>query len=187
MEPATFDHEYLRRLTEGDPDTERHFCDYFGDLLWAMLRPRVRCHELMEDIRQETFARVFRGLRTRGIEHPERLGAFVVAVCRNVQYEAFRRESRFREIGEESQTMIDPASGADRDYLTRERREQVAKVMSEMPEKERALLTAVFLQERDKDEICAQFGVDRDYLRVLLHRARARFKSGFVKAFSAKQ
>ncbi len=43
------------------------------------------------------------------------------------------------------------------------------------------LLKAVFLDERDRDEVCREFGVDRDYLRVLLHRAKQEFKTEYVK------
>jgi len=33
VELVTFDHEYLRLLTEGDPITEGHFVSYFGELI----------------------------------------------------------------------------------------------------------------------------------------------------------
>jgi RNA polymerase sigma-70 factor (ECF subfamily) len=32
------------------------------------------------------------------------------------------------------------------------------------------------LEERDKDLICKEFGIDRGYLRVLLHRAKSSFR-----------
>jgi RNA polymerase sigma-70 factor, ECF subfamily len=39
----------------------------------------------------------------------------------------------------------------------------------------------VFLDERDRDDVCREFGVEREYLRVLLHRAKQEFKVEFVK------
>jgi RNA polymerase sigma-70 factor (ECF subfamily) len=48
-----------------------------------------------------------------------------------------------------------------------------------MKERDRDLLRAIFLEEKDKNEICREFGVDREYLRVLLHRAKGRFRSTF--------
>jgi len=47
--------------------------------------------------------------------------------------------------------------------------------------RDRLLLKAVFLDERDRDEVCREFGVERDYLRVLLHRAKQEFKIEYVK------
>ena len=54
-------------------------------------------------------------------------------------------------------------------------------ILLELPERDRLLLKAVFLDERDRDEVCEEFGVERDYLRVLLHRAKQEFKTEYVK------
>ena len=35
--------------------------------------------------------------------------------------------------------------------------------------------------ERNKDELCREQGIDRDYLRVLLHRAKERFRRKYCK------
>jgi RNA polymerase sigma-70 factor (ECF subfamily) len=48
-----------------------------------------------------------------------------------------------------------------------------------MRERDRDLLRAIFLEEKEKEEICREFGVDREYLRVLLHRAKERFRLSF--------
>ena len=45
-----------------------------------------------------------------------------------------------------------------------------------MTPKDRFLICAIFLDERDKDEVCREQGVGRDYMRVLLHRAKQRFR-----------
>ena len=181
-EPAIFDDNYIRLLVDGDPATEQHFVAYFGDLLWAMLRSRVRSPQLLEDVRQETFLRVLRNLRTSGMEHPERLGPYVVSVCRNTLYETFRSESRFCEMGDEGSAMVDPAAGADQACITGERKRQVEAVLKGLPKKDRDLLKALFLDEMDKDEICRKFAVDRDYLRVLLHRARLKFRAAYSQS-----
>jgi RNA polymerase sigma-70 factor (ECF subfamily) len=49
-----------------------------------------------------------------------------------------------------------------------------------LPERDRRLLQSVLLEERDKDEVCAEFGISREYLRVLLHRAKHSFKSFYI-------
>ncbi len=55
--------------------------------------------------------------------------------------------------------------------------ERVRKILSALPARDRELLKAVFLEEEDKDAVCRDIGVDRDYLRVLLHRAKEKFRS----------
>jgi RNA polymerase sigma-70 factor (ECF subfamily) len=63
---------------------------------------------------------------------------------------------------------------------------KVREILEELSEKDRRLLREVFLEERDKDEVCRDFGVDRDYLRVLLHRAKQSFKSLYLKSMEAR-
>jgi RNA polymerase sigma-70 factor (ECF subfamily) len=58
---------------------------------------------------------------------------------------------------------------------------KVREILLDLPARDRALLKAVFLDERDRDEVCREFGVDRDYLRVLLHRAKQDFKVEYLK------
>jgi RNA polymerase sigma-70 factor, ECF subfamily len=41
------------------------------------------------------------------------------------------------------------------------------------------------LEERNKDEVCAEFGITREYLRVLLHRAKKSFKSRYTSRLRA--
>ena len=44
------------------------------------------------------------------------------------------------------------------------------------PQKIEAFFGRSFFDESDKDTVCRDYGVKREYLRVLLHRARCRFR-----------
>jgi len=182
IEPPFFDADYIRRLAACDQQTEQHFTAHFTDLLKVKLRFRIRSPQAMEDVQQETFLRIFRNLRKNpdAIEHPERLGAYVNAVCNNVLLELFRLEGRFRNW-DDTADPADERVNIDGDYVTAEGKKQVVALLQELPEKDRELLKRVFLDEEDKDEICRTFQVDRNYLRVLLHRAKARFKASLSK------
>ena len=58
-------------------------------------------------------------------------------------------------------------------------------LMNGMTPKDRFLICAIFLDERDKDEVCREQGVRRDYMRVLLHRAKKRFRQLLAETQSA--
>jgi RNA polymerase sigma factor (sigma-70 family) len=70
--------------------------------------------------------------------------------------------------------------------VTEQRRRQVNSILEELPERDRELLRMFFLEEHDKSEICKRFKVREDYLRVLLHRAKLRFRSCIRKQFSRR-
>jgi RNA polymerase sigma-70 factor (ECF subfamily) len=60
--------------------------------------------------------------------------------------------------------------------IAEETSRRVRDVLKSLPERDRNVLRAIFLEEKEKDEVCSQFGVDRNYLRVLLHRAKDKFR-----------
>jgi RNA polymerase sigma-70 factor (ECF subfamily) len=176
MDFYSFDAVYLERLSAGDPDTERHFTKYFSDLILIKLRSRQHSREAIEDIRQETFLRVLQTIRKNGIRDPERIGAFVNSVCNNVMLEHFRAGKKLTLTEEEPPERPDQQANAEQELVTRQEQTRVRTVLSRISAKNRRLLSAIFLEERPSAEVCRQFGVDQNYLRVLLFRARAQFK-----------
>jgi RNA polymerase sigma-70 factor (ECF subfamily) len=178
-----FDQSYLERLCSGDFRTESHFVAYFSELIQLKLRSRVNSPQAVEDLRQETFARVFATLRSEGrLKQPERLGAFVNSVCNNVLLEHYRSSSRENSIeDEESANVPDPSLDVVAILSHKEMEHRVRQVLEELSERDRRLLREIFLEERNKDAVCRDFGVDRDYLRVLLHRAKQAFKAVYLK------
>jgi RNA polymerase sigma-70 factor (ECF subfamily) len=187
LNKTPFDAAYLDRLRDGDAETEKHFVAHFSNVIRLSLRYRLRSWELIEDIRQETFLRVLNFVRSdRSLDHPERLGAYVHSVCINVMMELLRASTRHPPIPEEALELADRRVNLEKTIVTRERKELVRAVFSELAEKDRDILRAVFLEEADKDDICGRFQVDRDYLRVLVHRAKTRFRDAFEKSGLAR-
>jgi RNA polymerase sigma-70 factor, ECF subfamily len=178
-----FDDSYLERLREGDFRTEEHFVSYFSELIRIKLRSRLHSQQAIEDVRQETFVRVLAALRSSGgIREPGRLGPFVNSTCNNVLLEHYRSATRQSSLEEgNSEEFPDKTVDALSVLVAKQVQENVRRVVDELPERDRRLLKEVFLEERHKDEVCHDFGVDRDYLRVLLHRAKLSFKSLYLK------
>lgn len=183
MQFQSFDESYVERLRAGDFRTQEHFVVYFSELIQLKLRSRLHSPQAIEDVRQETFVRVFTTLRSdRSIRQPERLGAFVNSTCNNVLLEYYRSSSRHSSLEDEEEKDV-PAVVVDfvGAVAAKQMEEKVREILAELPEKDRRILREVFLEERDKDDICRDFGVDRDYLRVLLHRAKQSFKALYLK------
>jgi len=175
-----FDGAYIQRLIAEDPETESHFSRYFGELLTLKLRSRLRSSAQVEDAKQETFARVLTSLkRKNALATPASLGAFVNSVCNNVLFELYRAGSRTTPLEDD----VDPPDERRPDVVATlaagEERMKVRRALESLPEKERELLRWLFFEERDKDMICRELNIDRNYLRVLVHRAKARFREQF--------
>jgi RNA polymerase sigma-70 factor, ECF subfamily len=175
-----FDRPYVERLIAEDEDTERHFLKYFDDLLSLKLRSRLRSPSLVEDAKQETFVRVLRTLKQKGgLESPESLGAFVNSVCNNVLFELYRAEGKASPLEEGHEVSDEGRASAEVMVMAHEEEERVRRALSALPAKEKDLLRWLFFEDRDKDEVCRELNVDRNYLRVLLHRAKNHFRDRY--------
>lgn len=183
MELFVFDDDYVRRLREGDRDTANHFHAYFRDLLLLKLRRRLASIDAIDEVRQEVFTRCFQHLGE--LREAKKLGAFVNSICNRVLMEYYRAEGRTEPLTDEAEEIPDPADAvASLDSARSVVR--VRRVLEAMPQRDSDILRAVFLDEGDKEEICRRFGVERDYLRVLLHRAKEKFKSFYLRRKSGR-
>lgn len=177
MELYAFDEAYLTRLREGDSSTESHFVVYFSQLLQLKLRARYLPPEVVDDLSQETFTRVFRSLRADGgIRQGDRLGAFVNSVCNNVLLEHYRAGSKNIPLDPSHSEIADRVLNLEKLAISAENAQIVRNILTHLPDRDRAILSAIFLEDLDKDEVCRKFSVNRDYLRVLLHRAKEKFR-----------
>ena len=176
-----FDSAYVQRLIAEDPDTEQHFTRYFGELLSLKLGARLRTRTQIEDAKQETFVRVLTTLKRKGgLESAASLGAFVNSVCNNVLFELYRLGGRTEALPEDVDPPDERHADAESMVLAGEDRQRVRRALEALAPKERELLNWLFFEERDKDRICRDLNVDRGYLRVLLHRAKAKFKAQYL-------
>lgn len=183
VEQSSFNFEYLARLKDQEPDTETHFVNHFTNVLQARLRFQLRSRQLIDDVCQETLLRVLIHVR-RGTQI-ERLPAFVHAVSKNVVLEALRGQQKHSTTEQEFPDLPDVRIDFDASLITKQRQAAVRQVLAELPDKDRRILQRLFLDEAERDELCAELGVDGEYLRVLLHRAKLRFRTALARTRTA--
>jgi RNA polymerase sigma-70 factor (ECF subfamily) len=181
-----FNREYIERLVAGDQETEQHFVRYFGDLLSLKLRSRLRSAAAIDDAKQETFLRVLTTLKEKGgLASAGSLGAFVNSVCNNVLFEIYRAQARAVPIPDDTDEPTEDRPGVESELMTAEEHARVRQALGALPERETEILRWLFFEDRDKNEVCRELNVDRNYLRVLVHRAKARFRDALTATQSA--
>src|SRR5271156_5240503 len=169
LELFAFDASYVEKLQAGDAQIEGHFVNYFSELIRLKLRSRLNSKEAMEDVRQETFKRVLTLLRGNGgLRQPDRLGPFVNSVCNHVLFEHYRSQKRAKAtIDQEVEATI---AGREPSALSlleaKDTAHVVRQILKQLPERDRRLLQSVLLEERNKDEVCAEFDITREIGRA---------------------
>ena len=152
-----------------------------------VLRPKLRfkvCYELgflcpdVDDIVQETLARFLVASQKEQVRNREAAGAFVNGICRNVILEYQRRSHRDDPMPE---VVPEPPGKALPKTELFELREAIARGMEELPDRDRRILRAFYLEETTKEEILEQNGMTDQNFRVVLCRAKERFRRIYVE------
>jgi RNA polymerase sigma-70 factor (ECF subfamily) len=180
MDLFAFDDEYVRRLRDGDPETEEHYVHYFKLPLTLKLRRRGLSPSDIEDVIQITHLRVFEKLRHgEGIRDGHAFGGWVYTICTHVAQEYERKHRQTSELDEE---LPSEAEGALRELISKETKLRVRRALRSLAkddQRDADILRDLYFKDLDKDEICGKHGVDRNYLRVLIHRALKKFREEY--------
>jgi RNA polymerase sigma-70 factor, ECF subfamily len=151
------------------------------------LRPRVRfkvCYEVgflcpdVDDIVQETLTRFFVAAKDHKVRNTEAPGAFLNGICRNVISEYRRRSLRDQPMPE---TIPEPPERRMQEAELFELREAIARGMEELAPRDRRILRDYYLEEKSKEEILNVIGMTDENFRVVLCRAKERFRNIYLE------
>lgn len=173
--------EYARLLAEvraGHHSAEAELVARLQPPLGAVLRHRTGNRQTAEDLSQETLIVVLRAAREGAVKEPEALVEFALGTARRLLLNESRKQQRQRTDCDEH---IAESADADTPSVTsriesHELQRRVATVLAELKnERDRQVLYAYYLQERDSVEVQASHNLDSLQLARILHRARKRF------------
>ena len=172
-----FNDTYLEALARRDPSTEENLITVFSRPIKNKLRTHLHSAQTIDDAYQETLLRIFSYFRQgKTLRNPACLPAFIHAVTANVALETVRATRRNNCSTNELCDLPDRKPDPEGATITRERCQTVRRILCEMSNTDRELLRRICLDDEDRDQICHDFRVTREYLRLLLYRARARFR-----------
>lgn len=174
MDYFPFDDDYVRRLREGDPTTEEHYSSYFPPKLRIVLGVMGLRAQDADDVIQDTLMRVLVKVKANEIRDGHTFGKYVVTTCRNIAKEEFRKSRKTDQLddGDERPNDDNPETVAIKHQLSL----LIQMLVSSLGERDAAVLRELFLEERDKDEICLRHNLTRKNLRVIVHRAIRRLR-----------
>ena len=151
------------------------------------LRLKLRfkvCYEVgfacpdVEDIVQETLARFLVASQDDKIRNTEAAGAFLNGICRNVILEYRRRSQRDEPMPD---VVPEPPGRSLAETDLFELRQAIARGLADLPERDRRILRSFYLEEKTKEEILLQTGLSDQNFRVILFRAKEKFRAIYLE------
>lgn len=190
----------VARLRDRDEQAFTALVDDYTPAMLRVARSYVGTHELAEDVVQETWIGVVRGIGT--FEGRCSLRSWIFTVLINTAKSRGRREARDREVARESygpsvdprrfRPAGDPWAGHWRDgqepsafpetpeesALGAELMALARRELDKLPERQRAVVTLRDLVGMDSQEVCELLDLTPANQRVLLHRGRSAIRAG---------
>jgi len=169
--------ELVERIRCGESDGMAELYAIFAKGVRFYLCRQLGAQELDDKI-HDTYLTVVRAIRRGELREPERLMGFVrTVVRRHVAAHIEKMVSIRRDHAEleSSLRVVDPRENPEENAMLRQRNELIQKVLSELSDRDREVLTRFYLHEQSQDQICTEMGLTETQFRLLKSRAKARF------------
>jgi RNA polymerase sigma-70 factor, ECF subfamily len=170
--------DLVNRIQNGETDGMEELHRLFSQEIRSYLSPQIGPQGLEERLR-DALALVIQAIRRGEVREPERLLDFIrTAVNRQVTdnvdgvVHVKAEESAIESAGDVIYAEGFPASGT----MRREEEELMKRVLRELSDRDREILTRFYLQEQSQSKICLEMGLSETYFRLLKSRAKARFE-----------
>jgi RNA polymerase sigma-70 factor (ECF subfamily) len=174
--------ELVERIRAGERAIEDALVLQYSRGVQFAISQSVSDGSVVEDLYQECFRMVLEKVRAGEVHDPDRLSGFICSLARNIVIEYFRKTSR-REIYHAStdERAVPSREPSQLDALLRDEKGTLARrVLDALPsDRDRSVLYRFYIAEDDREEICADLGIETTLLSQILCRARQRYKTLF--------
>jgi RNA polymerase sigma-70 factor (ECF subfamily) len=132
----------------------------------------------LDDKVHDTFVVVVQAIRRGELREPSRLMGFVRTIVRRqvaAHIDKVVHTRRDQIDLDSSLRLADPEDNPEEKAIFSERTELINRVLGELSERDREILTRFYLHEESQDIICSEMGLTDTQFRLLKSRAKARF------------
>ena len=204
---TTIDDELIDALRAGDERAFTDLVDRHSPAMLSVARRYVATREVAEDVVQDTWLALLKGID--GFEGRSTLRTWLFRVLVNIAKTRGVREKRTTPFGasldmdtptvpaDRFQTGADPWPGhwvrfpqvwvdtPERNLLAAETLALVRAALERLPEQQRLVVAMRDVEGYDSTEVCELLELSMANQRVLLHRGRARIREALVGYFEA--
>ncbi len=173
---ADFDEaDILRRCRDGDERAFASLVDQFKHMVYGLIGRTVLDRSRTDDLAQEVFIRVYRGLpHFRG---ESRLSTWIYRIAFNACQQEHEQHGTVSldEAAEHGRRSAEPAL-RDRAFTDLELRDRLEKALARLPAASRFLIAGHYLQGVRYEELAEALNMPLGTVKTQLHRAKRRLR-----------
>jgi RNA polymerase sigma-70 factor (ECF subfamily) len=173
MDPAT-ERELVERCRRGEEAAFQQLVDQYKDLVFAVIARTVQDRTRAEDLAQDVFLRVHRGLPYfRG---EARLSTWLYRIAANVCTEARSRHAPQISLDDERTSERVRPMVADRHASDLELSDRLEKAIARLPASQRLLIAAHYLQGVRYEDLAEALRLPLGTVKTQLYRAKQQLR-----------
>lgn len=171
---AANERELVERCRRGEEAAFQDLVNQYKDLVFALIARSIPDRERTEDIAQDVFLRIHRGLPYfRG---EARLATWIYRIVANVcTQDRMRRPMPVSLDDERAGPAIGPAA-IDRQFGDLEVRDRLEKAIARLPDNQRVLIAAHYLQGVQYEDLAEAFKLPLGTVKTQLYRAKRQLR-----------
>jgi RNA polymerase sigma factor (sigma-70 family) len=174
----------IDKIKSGDIQAIRFLVDENKNLVWHIIISMVGSRQDGEDLFQEVFLRVFKGLKK--FRSDARISTWIGSITHNVCVDYFRNRKRETLIWAEDQEQVNGFAGAsDMSYKKPENddlKQVVIDMISKLPATYRTVITLYHLDDQSYQDIASITGMPEGTVKSYISRARNLLREMLVSA-----
>jgi RNA polymerase sigma-70 factor, ECF subfamily len=164
--------ELVERCRSGDEHAFQDLVDRYKDLVFALIARTVQDRSRAEDLAQDVFLRIHRGLPYfRG---EARLSTWIYRIVANTVLQDYGRAPKTASLDE--QRMARAASTTDRQFTDFEVRDRLEKAIARLPANYRLLIAAHYLRGVQYEELADALQLPLGTVKTQLYRAKQQLR-----------
>jgi RNA polymerase sigma-70 factor, ECF subfamily len=175
--------ELVLAAGRGERQAEEVLCRRLAPVVRAFARRRLRGADAVEEFAQDALLLMIEALRQRRVEQPERIGGFVLGICRSLAFDRARQRERREALWQQYGSALQVIS---LEAVEREPYEiaHLEDCLSQLSKRSRDLLRLGYVESRAHDEVAAELQISPSNARVLRHRTLASLRECMSKRMS---
>jgi len=169
---AINERELVERCRSGDERAFQELVETYERLVFALIARTIQDPSRAEDLAQDVFLRIHRGLPYfRG---EARLSTWIYRIVANV---CLQDQTRPAPVSlDDAQTRGVTSSGSDRRFSDFEVRDRLEKAIARLPPNYRLLIAAHYLDGVQYDELAEALNLPLGTIKTQLHRAKQQLR-----------
>lgn len=172
--------QLIHRIQQGDTASFRYLYRLHAMSAWQMAISVCKNKTIAEEAVQQSFISAFKYIHTFRQESTFKTWLLRIVLNECVRAQKLETKFRWHDMPEDHEEVTIQYATVE-NTNQKELKEQVAKTIQKLNEKESAVLTLFYIEEMSIKETASILGYSESNVKVLLHRARKNFKHEFEK------